>query len=285
MFIVTQQKSSGWEGGVRSAAAIWSTRLQSRQRVSRQMIHMTDWLPTFTKIAGVEVDGDIDGIDVWDSLSYDLPSPRDGVLVHYDNYMGYINKNFKLISGRASAYDTWVSGPIDPTEQNATFGENYSDALLSSNAGHALLKYSKSEGNRLQHEINEIRLKAQITCNKSTPPDSGSPQECSLAVAPCLFDIFNDPCETTNLALDFPNIVAELQAKLDYYGRIALPRIAPPSDPRSNPANFGNIWTWWYDELDLNISNVANWLRQPPNVTLSLITLTTLILYKNIQIE
>jgi len=45
-------KESPWEGGVRGVAAVWSPLLHSSQRVSNQLMHIADWLPTFYAAAG-----------------------------------------------------------------------------------------------------------------------------------------------------------------------------------------------------------------------------------------
>lgn len=214
------------------------------------MIHITDWLPTFANIAGIKLDEHIDGINVWDALSYNKPSPRKEILAHHDYatpYMAYISDNFKLVSGTTNngTYDGWLSKPIKPSEQNVTFGERYSDEILQSNVGQALLKFS----NIRKPFINDIRSNAQVTCNGHQPPsDSNRTYACNPLESPCLFDIVNDPCETTNLASKYLDIVNDLQTKINYYGRIAKPIRNQPSDPRCNPANFGGIWTWWFDE-------------------------------------
>lgn len=260
------QKDSPWEGATRTQAAIWSPMLKRRQRVSNEMIHISDWLPTFAHLAGIHIETPIDGKNIWNAISFDLPSPRVELLVHHDAevpYMAYISKNFKLVSGSTynGLYDSWLSKPIDQSEENSTFAENYSEAILTSNAGQALLKYSKSNQKQFDNfiefnshvisakEISEIRLKAKVTCNGHVPPENNSVAACNPIVSPCLFDIFSDPCETTNLAFEFPNIVHQLQRKLDHYGHIAKPIRNKPGDPQSNPANFGGIWTWWCDIL------------------------------------
>ncbi|KAH9377806.1 hypothetical protein HPB48_015420 [Haemaphysalis longicornis] len=49
-------KGAIWEGGVRSTAFIWSPRLSSTRRVSQQLMHISDWLPTLYSAAGESAD-------------------------------------------------------------------------------------------------------------------------------------------------------------------------------------------------------------------------------------
>ena len=111
----------------------------------------------------------------------------------------------------------------------------------------------------------EIRQKAKVTCNGYTPPNNNSIWSCDPIKSPCLFDISNDPCETTNLASILPDFVMKLQSKLDYYGNIAKPMRNKPGDRRSDPANFGGIWTWWYDELNISTNNSGKFARFDSN--------------------
>lgn len=41
-----------WEGGIRASAFIWSPLLRNRRRVSNDLMHITDWLPTLYAAAG-----------------------------------------------------------------------------------------------------------------------------------------------------------------------------------------------------------------------------------------
>lgn len=45
-------KNTLWEGGVRGAGLIFSPLISKPMRVSKQMMHITDWLPTLYSAAG-----------------------------------------------------------------------------------------------------------------------------------------------------------------------------------------------------------------------------------------
>lgn len=46
-------KYSGWEGGVHLPAVIWSPLLElDAPKISKQLMHVSDWLPTFYSAAG-----------------------------------------------------------------------------------------------------------------------------------------------------------------------------------------------------------------------------------------
>lgn len=239
--------------------------LRERQRVSQQLIHVSDWLPTFAKIAGVSLDGKVDGKNVWAALSRDLPSPRKDVLCHYDQavpYKSYVSGNYKYVSGSPynGKYDYWIHFDNE-TEENEYFKQNYASEIIASDVGRALAKFVESPGKSkyeakeaISHdEINEIRSKARITCKGKTPPPADKPSIiCDAVVAPCLFDLMNDPCETTNLAPAMPRLLSQLEREVNYYGRIAKEPRNKAGDSNSNPAFYNGTWTWWCDEITNN---------------------------------
>lgn len=228
--------------------------LQERARVSNQLIHVSDWLPTFAKIAGVSLDGKIDGKNIWSALSRNLPSPRKDVLCHYDQktpYKSYISGKYKYVSGSTSngQYDYWIHFQNE-TEENENFETNYAREIVESDVGRALAKYQEQLP---EDQIDDIRRRAHITCKGKKPPSShNASTACDPITSPCLFDLETDPCETTNLALELPGRLSQLQREVGYYGRIAKEPRNKDGDPKSNPKYHNGTWTWWKDDLTRN---------------------------------
>jgi arylsulfatase A-like enzyme len=77
--------------------------LEKKSRVSDELYHITDWLPTFMRLAGIPGKlPAIDGYDIWDSISKGLPSPRTEILHQIDpvwNEYAFRWNQYKLISG------------------------------------------------------------------------------------------------------------------------------------------------------------------------------------------
>ncbi|XP_077862537.1 arylsulfatase I-like [Saccoglossus kowalevskii] len=80
-------KATLWEGGVRGDGFVHSPLLEKPGRVSTDMIHVCDWLPTIYHIAGGNVSSlptNLDGFNVWDTLSRGSVSPRTEILHNID---------------------------------------------------------------------------------------------------------------------------------------------------------------------------------------------------------
>ncbi|KAM7315647.1 arylsulfatase B-like [Ixodes scapularis] len=97
-------KANLWEGGVRVPAFVWSSKFLKKPRVSDQLMHISDWLPTLYSAAGGDVSnlGSMDGIDMWRYLTLGFGSPRKEVLLTIDpknNLAALRYKNYKLVVG------------------------------------------------------------------------------------------------------------------------------------------------------------------------------------------
>ncbi len=76
-------KSDIYEGGMRLCAfATWPGRIPAGVRIA-EPIHVVDWFPTLSKLAGAEPDPklNLDGRDVWPVLTRKAKSPHDAILL------------------------------------------------------------------------------------------------------------------------------------------------------------------------------------------------------------
>ena len=67
-----------------------------------ELMHVTDWLPTLYAVAGGDVRNlrNIDGLDMWNTLSQSIESPRLEILHNIDPHTGaaaYRFRNWKLL--------------------------------------------------------------------------------------------------------------------------------------------------------------------------------------------
>uniref|UniRef100_A0A2M3Z254 Putative arylsulfatase b n=1 Tax=Anopheles braziliensis TaxID=58242 RepID=A0A2M3Z254_9DIPT len=246
------QKSSPWEGAVRGAALLWSPLLTRKGYVSEQWIHVSDWLPTLARAAGIRKiptrDSAIDGQDQWIALKSgvtNLESIRTIVMNNAEDscpYSSYVKHGWKYVNGTCSdgEYDGWLGDLLQPGQDEVQLtDEDYYKHLTVPGSIGAALKLSREQVEKLRHE-------STLKCSPHSPDHI----PCNPLVAPCLFNLHEDPCERNNQAAKHPVLLATLQAEVLYYRlRSAKPRNQPP-DSRSDPAQFNYTWTWWVEELE-----------------------------------
>ncbi|EDW94659.1 arylsulfatase B [Drosophila yakuba] len=241
------QKESPWEGGIRSAGALWSPLLKERGYVSNQAIHAIDWLPTLAGAAGVSLPQDLplDGINLWPMLSgNEEPKPRTmiHVLDEVFGYSSYMKDTLKYINGSSfqGRYDHWL-GELK-TNEDHPLSESYEQHVLASDVQSIL-------GNRwlTEDRIRQMRSEATEMC----PPVEGlnplEPQfKCEPLKAPCFFDLAKDPCERYNLAETYPLQLQQLADEVEQIRKTAIPSARVPySDSRANPTFHNGNWEWW----------------------------------------
>ncbi|XP_018562425.1 arylsulfatase B-like [Anoplophora glabripennis] len=241
-----------FEGGVRGSAVLYSPLLEKRGYINKQLIHVSDWLPTLYHAAGGDVRdlGNIDGINQWDVISKNLTTTRTEILLNIDEFenqsgiLGYEGR-YKLVNGtyRNGLYDQYY-GETGRGPENPPYNIQL---IINSLANQAIQTIGDQSPLFPQDIFNMRRLLDMSWCrDRNFTPNF-------VCRGFCLFDIYSDPCETTNIVNNpiYSDVFQNLQARLSEFYRQLVPQTNQPIDPRSNPRRANN--TWW------------NWLgREPP---------------------
>ncbi|XP_070560404.1 arylsulfatase B-like [Ptychodera flava] len=214
-------KHTLWEGGVRGTGFVHSPLLSAPGRVTTEMMHVCDWLPTLYHAAGGDIKdlpGNLDGFNLWDTLSSGVPSPRTEILHNIDP----VSKtaalrvgSYKIVIGEDAGghYDGWYK-PDEITDENQSFKRGNSS------------------------------LKSPLKIDCGPKPENAS-TNCKPAEKPCLYDISKDPCEFTNLADKLPDVLEKLLSILDAYNATSVEPMNPALDPAADPAKHNGAWVPW----------------------------------------
>ncbi|XP_066603644.1 arylsulfatase B-like isoform X2 [Prorops nasuta] len=271
-------KYSLYEGGVRGVAAIWSPRLKKPARVSNQLIHITDWLPTLYCAAGGDLQdlGVIDGMDQWDVLSEDEGRIREKLLLNIDEVQkveGAIYSRFKLLRGTS---DSGLFEDYYGDSGRTQIIMNYTDNILKSSVSQSITFHLGGPVTQPSTMV-QLRKEATVDCG---PKNTSSYYFKSTSIAcnttECLFDIVNDPCETTNIAEQYPRVTRELDEFLEKYGKILTRQIRPAVDWLADPKRKNNTWEPWMNSGQIWYSYSSATLNTSASF---LATLLLLILY------
>ncbi|XP_022099953.1 arylsulfatase B-like isoform X1 [Acanthaster planci] len=224
-------KTSLWEGGVHGVGFVHSPLIsKSVQGTScKEMIHVSDWFPTLIAgVAGGHLDDlELDGFNVWQTISQGKSSPRKEILHNIDP----------------------IPYPSLPymAEYEPQGGVFYPDAYFNTSNN---LPGSYNTTIRAAIRVGDWKLLTGYPGNSSwiPPPDSGivpiHPVEQKSKYV-WLFNIREDPNEYHDLSDARPDKVKELVGRLQYYYSSLVPPFYPPGDVRANPALHGGIWTNW----------------------------------------
>ncbi|GFR01034.1 arylsulfatase J [Trichonephila clavata] len=245
-------KFSLWEGGVRSVGVVWSPLLGlEKPRVSMQLMHITDWLPTFYYMAGGDVDdlGDIDGMNMWPVIKGDLNrSPREEVLLNVDpisSIGGLRIGDMKILVSESPVDGSDWYGPSGLEDNNVT--DSFDDWVWKNKS---VVKDILIETDQwLLGENDTWRQDAAIICGENFLPISG---KCDFTDGPCLYNITDDPCEYKNIASLYPKIVESMLNRLRDLNATSLPVQTKELDPLGDPVchNFAHVP--WMDEEDFD---------------------------------
>ncbi|XP_077531160.1 arylsulfatase B-like isoform X2 [Haemaphysalis longicornis] len=229
-------KQTLWEGGVRLPAFVWSPLLGARGRVSWDLMHFVDWLPTLYHMAGGNTDdlGPIDGVSQWETLSTGAPSKRQELLLGFNvlNSAGaYRSGRYKLVVSPSDG--SWDEFREEPPG-NVSLAIDLDQLMADSAVAQTLAKFYNTGTPPAAKP--EWRQYASICCGS----ELGS--NFRTADSPYLFDVVSDPCETKNLASERSDLVATMREKLFAVASITVPAAEDILEPDSTPECNNCVW-------------------------------------------
>ena len=247
-------KDTLWEGGVRGAGFIWSPLLKRSGIVSNDMIQVIDWLPTLLHAAGYDMDKlpeNIDGMDLWDTLSGTMDKSRTEMLHNIDKGSGVALRinDMKLVHamGNSVAYDGWYDPMqvlVDEVEKNQEMTEQEVN-------DHKKLLF-KSDLPQLLEDMGRPQREGKPYVVKCGPRPTSGPK-CNHS--PCVFNITADPCEYNDLSSKLPEVLDKLMWWYKQYNATAVAPKNKAADPKGLPYYHNGIWTPWVnltsEEVDL----------------------------------
>ncbi|XP_059143573.1 arylsulfatase B-like [Physella acuta] len=212
-------KFTVFEGGTRAVAFVHGPMFYKTGIRYDGMFHMVDWFPTLAEVSGsTYTDPDADGVSQWKSLlSLSLPSARQEVVYNLDFSIDPFQGraairvgDYKLVAGFPGLFPDWYQ----PGQVARPILERWNDVT--------------ADGTINWHLVNETLFKVAL----NDPP-----------IYYYLFNLKDDPAERTNIYDDHPDIVQQLEDRLNYHKQHYIPPNFPPGSPAANPAHYGGAWT------------------------------------------
>ncbi|KAL1481183.1 hypothetical protein MTO96_034617 [Rhipicephalus appendiculatus] len=186
-------KTTLWEGGIRLPAFLWTPDLLPRRRVSHQLMHAVDWLPTLYSAAGGDVDqlASVDGFDMWRALIDGEASPRSEMLININRPQGQAAlryRDWKLVIGDFGEFNERFEIPGGSRPYEGL------DEMMSNSKAAAVLKrlYGRED---VFENAGQWRQEATITCGDDAAADANF----SPGAPHYLFDVANDPVRASQL--------------------------------------------------------------------------------------
>lgn len=182
------------ENNVRRTAFIYSPLLKLQQRVSNQMFHIIDLLPTLVKAANLKWRTRdrifIDGLDQWEALN---ANDELRLNVYGDNF--FIHRNWKLSLGSKDGsgfYGSIANVNMESDKDKTEY--DFNTYVKSIFASEIYLFLDKLAPERIMYSRN----RARVHCNLMDIDEPAVKNiKCSPS-KPCLFDLLEDPCEFDN---------------------------------------------------------------------------------------
>ena len=211
-------KYSPWEGGIRGTAFVSGGLLPKERRGKQEtgIIHISDWLATFSDMIGVnpsdpnsDIYGfpNIDGFNVWPLVSgTNLTSPRNELYVDNNTL---IQGNYKYLKGQVS-WASWSGNifpnssspqhPVEGTSQDCSKGCLY-DVLNDYTEHNNIANNNENIVNNMEQRLNE--LKKTFFTNKEKGINSCPPNitiECACWMAQNYWEMYFGPYQYMNIS-------------------------------------------------------------------------------------
>ncbi|XP_077982004.1 arylsulfatase B-like [Glandiceps talaboti] len=213
-FPLRGSKATLFEGGSRVVTFAHGAMLEKKGYTNNGLMHMSDWYPTLVSLAGGKPDPDMDGMDVWNMISKDEPSPRDEIVYNIDDIVP--------VKGAAIRVGDWK--------------------LIQGN--HQMLYpiiYNQDSWYKPATKENQTVV-ATPFIPTSQPGQEFPPKPDVLY----LFNLKDDPTERKNLAQKETEKVTELLDRLNNQRSKMMPAFNPPPNMAADPAKTGGVWrTGW----------------------------------------
>ena len=270
-------KTTLWEGGLKGIGWIISPLLKPGGRY-RNLMHVTDWLPTLAEAAGVDISTlgsgfeHIDGVSHWKQLlGSNATVPRDEILFNIDGINGTGDAavrvgDYKLL--RATGFN-----PKNPAQSSMGF-DLWCDICRNKSG----CPFSPTIPCPVVNGSGYCVPFGGTFCANATTNTSAAKLEPSYPAVACsddnkhacwLFDLRNDPSESDNLAASQPAKLKMMLDKLEEYnsGNVgccscqakfdAAEMALPPKD---------GVWSTYHDMSDPTEQEapLCDLLRKPP---------------------
>lgn len=212
---------------------------------------------------------------MWKSISEDVKGPRTDMVYNIDDVWQYgaIRRNkWKYLYGSVTKKDHWYGTAGTDSHYQYDIDSILESKTASALAGVTTYQQIHEKHNNFKHKllnksdysvqlldsttIHRLRKNATVRCKNRDELNIPPEYQCNPSLAPCLFNLKDDPCETTNLANENPLIMKILEDALEQARNTAVPINNIPRDPRADPALYNGTWTNWNDYEDIQKEKV-----------------------------
>ena len=268
-------KTTLWEGGLRGLGVIVAPGIIPQGSRYANMMHVTDWLPTLTAAAGIDLTtlgsgfSHLDGVSHWDNIIHsgddtiDLAPPRNEILFNIEGING---------TGEAALrVGDWKLLRSAHPLPHATMGMDlWCDICTDEGGCQDPHVWPRSAGTGGTFCYNSTRNATAARQDPHYPPvpctdDHGNQHGCWL------FNIASDPSESNNLALSEPAKMSEMLETLSHYNRgnvgCCSCQLVFNQEEMSLPPKDG-VWFTFHDQSDPTKEEapLCDLLRKPPPV-------------------